>query len=273
VRSLLTATWARVAGLHRRASRHSTDLLAAGVAFYFFLGLFPALGAAVSIFGLLAGHPPAAVAPATEGPLSVLRADLRHHRERLARQPRQDLGRGAAIGFFLAVWSASKGARALTKALNAVYEREETRRYLRRRAAAVVLTLAWIALVVVAALLAAAVPPLLRALGLGEAARGAIGLLRWPTLLVLMMAALGPIYRYGPCHPRPRPGWLSTGALTAALVWGGGSWLLSMYLASLSQLDRIYGGLAAVVGLLFWLYLSAAALLLGAELNASAERP
>ena len=272
-RSLPKAVWARLTGLRRRVRRHSTGLLSAGVAFYFFLGLFPALAAAVSIFGLVAGRPPPSAEAAPEGPLSVLRAGVRHYHEQLARQPRRDLGRGAAIGIVLAVWSASKGARALTKALNEVYEREETRRYLRRRATALLLTAVWIALVVIAALLAAAVPPLLGALGLGEKARSAIGLLRWPALLVLVTAALGPVYRYGPCHPRPRPGWISGGALAAALVWGVGSWLLSVYLASLSHLDRTYGGLAAVVGLLFWLHLSAAALLLGAELNASVERP
>src|SRR5262245_35559608 len=97
----------------RRARRHTIRLLAAGVAFYGFLALFPAVGAAVSIVGLMAVEE----APSTEQTIphapSRVRAGLDHLRQQLARQPRYNLGAGAIAGVLIAVWSASRGAGAL----------------------------------------------------------------------------------------------------------------------------------------------------------------
>jgi len=170
------------------------------------------------------------------------------------------------------VWSASRGAGALMKALNEIYDLRETRGYLRSKATALVITVSAIVMVLVAVLIAAAIPKLLDPLGLDPAATRLIALLRWPVMLLVVTASLGPIYRFGPCHPEPRPPWLSPGALTAALLWYAGSLALSLYLGSLGNLDRTYGSVAATVALLLWLYLAALAVLFGAEVNAAARR-
>jgi membrane protein len=261
---------ARLFEARRRARRHTIRLLAAGVAFYAFLALFPGLGAAVSIVGLMPGHPAPPTAGAIARATSPARASLRELRRGLARQPRKHLGAGAVVGLLVSLWSASRGAAALMKALNEIYERRETRGYLRSKGIALVLTLSSVVMVVIAALVAAAIPTLLGFVGLGDRAVQLISALRWPLMLLVITAALGPVYRYGPCHPEPRPRWLSTGALTAALMWDAGSACLSLYLGSLTNLDRTYGGVAATVALLLWLYVAAIAVLFGAAVNAGA---
>jgi membrane protein len=259
----------RLRELRRRMRRHATGLLAAGVSFYLFLGLFPAVGAAVSIFGLVAGSPPPPRLGAA-APMSPARAVLREYRQNLPRQPRRQLGVGAAVGFLLTLWSASKGASGLMKALNEAHEVPETRGFLATKGIALVITLAGIVvLVLLAAVSAAAVPALLRLLGLDRGSARALILLRWPVLIVVLPLALGPIYRYGPCHRGQRPGWLSPGALAATAVWVVGSFGLSVYLGAVSGLDRTYGTVAAAVALLFWIYVAALAALVGAEINAS----
>ena len=75
------------------------------------------------------------------------------------------------------------------------------------------------------------------------------------------------LYRYGPS--RPAPGWrgVSTGAVTAIVLWLIGSALLSWYLSNFANYTATYGSLGAAIGLMTWMWMSAIIVLVGAELN------
>ena len=85
------------------------------------------------------------------------------------------------------------------------------------------------------------------------------------------MVMLAAIYRYAPSRQEPRWRWVSWGAVVATALWLVGSAAFSIYVAKFASYDKTYGSLGAVVVLLFWLYLSAFIVLLGAELNAEIE--
>jgi membrane protein len=80
------------------------------------------------------------------------------------------------------------------------------------------------------------------------------------------------LYRFAPDRANPRWRWVSPGALVALVLWLLGSVGFSWYVDNFGKYNQTYGALAAVIILLLWLYLSAFAVLLGAELDAEIER-
>jgi membrane protein len=116
-----------------------------------------------------------------------------------------------------------------------------------------------------------ALPLLLDHLFLASESKLIISLARWPLLLVLLLLALGILYRFGPSRRATRWEWLSLGTLAAALLWISGSSLLSWYLSNFGNYDATYGSLGAAIGLMMWMWMSAIIVLCGAELNAEIE--
>jgi membrane protein len=95
--------------------------------------------------------------------------------------------------------------------------------------------------------------------------------LRWPALLVAAGCGLAALYRAAPCRTEPRWRWVSWGSGFAAIAWLGGSAGFSWYARHLGGYGAAYGPLAAVISFMTWAWLSAAAVLLGALLNAESE--
>jgi membrane protein len=95
--------------------------------------------------------------------------------------------------------------------------------------------------------------------------------MRWPLLIILFLVVVAVLYRYAPDRAAARWRWVSTGALVAGVLWVGGSLLMSFYVSHFGDYNKTYGSLGAIVLLLLWLYLTALALLVGAELNAARE--
>jgi membrane protein len=94
--------------------------------------------------------------------------------------------------------------------------------------------------------------------------------LRFPVALLLLVAVLLVVYRFVPDTDRSL--WSGTlGALVAVIAWAIASLVFSFYLANFADHGLAYGSLGTTVGLLFYLYLSASAVL-GAEVNAAAFR-
>ena len=126
---------------------------------------------------------------------------------------------------------------------------------------------------VVLALAAILVPAALGAqAGPGSGADAALRLGRWPVLLAAVSTGLAVAYRHGPSRACPRWRWVSWGGALAAIVWLFGSAAFSFYVERVGGHDRVYGSLGAVVGLMTWAWLSSAAVLAGAALNAELER-
>ncbi len=118
----------------------------------------------------------------------------------------------------------------------------------------------------------AAVPVALDYLHLGRTAEWLKSAGRWPLLIIVLMAGLSALYRFGPSRDEAQWKWVSPGAIFASVTWLIGSLLFSWYVANFEDYNETYGTIGAVIGLLSWLWLSATIVLVGAELNSEAER-
>lgn len=249
-------------------------LLAAGVAFYSFLSLFPAMIASVTIYGLVAD--PATVQRQTEAISDALPADaasiITAQMEAIASQPQESLGLGLIIALALALWSASGGVGNIVTAVNIAYDEEETRGFVKRKALALAFTLGAILFVVVAVTLIAVTPLLLDALLPDSALTVLLNAARWVGLVIAVAIALAVLYRYAPDRDSPRFTWVSVGAAVATLIWVAASVGFSLYVENFGSYGKTYGALAGVAILMLWLWITAFIVLLGAEINAEAEQ-
>jgi membrane protein len=258
----------------KEAKADGVPLLAAGVAFYALLALAPALAALSSIYGLLAN--PADVGRHIGDFLAAAPTEVRDLvKEQLAAAAERERGQAVfaiVIGTLLALWSASAGVQHLIQALNTAYDEDETRGYVKTRSLALVLAIAAMAFLVVTIGVIAVVPAALAETALGEPARVAISILRWPALALAMVVALGLVYRVAPDREDPQWRWVGIGSITATVLWLVGSGLFSLYAANFGKYEDTYGALAGIVVVMLWLFLTAYVVVLGAELNAESER-
>jgi membrane protein len=266
--------WDVVMRTKAEAKTDNVPLLAAGIAFFALLALVPALVAVVSIYGLAAD--PAAIARNVGDLLGAAPREVRDLVETQLRAinegERSQAGIGVIIGIVLAVWSASSGTKHAIEAVNAAYDEPETRGFFKLRFLALVLTLGAVLFFVVAFVLIAVLPAALDQTSLADPVRTALNVARWPLLAFAVLTALGIFYRYAPDRDRPRWRWVSPGAVVASLLWLAGSAAFSFYAANFGRYNETYGSLGAVVVVMLWLFLTAYAVLLGAELNAELER-
>jgi membrane protein len=250
------------------------SIIAAGVAFYGLLAVFPGLIALVAIYGL--AFDPAQVeqqAAAIGKLLPPQAADiLLGQLHDLTTTSSTALGFGAIAGIVLALWSASAGMRTLMEALNVAYDEEESRGFVGYYGTALLLTLGAVLGLIVAIALVVALPVALQFFGLGEALKWLVAIAVWPVLLVAMLVGLAIVYRFGPSRAKPRWRWVSWGAVAATLLWIVGSVLFSVYVTQFGSYNETYGSVGAIVILLMWFLLSSYAVLIGAELNAEMER-
>ena len=257
-----------------QVAENHLSIIAAGVAFYLLLSMVPALAALVAIYGVFAD--PSAIGRQVASLGTVLPQEaltlVEEQLERLAATSTRALGVGAIVGVAVALWSATKGTKALIDSVNVAYEERETRGFVRLNLIAIGLTLALIAFVVVALSLVAIVPLVLSWVGLGEGLAWAVSLLRWPLLLLFLMASLAVLYRYAPDRDQPRWRWVSPGAIAAAVLFLLGSVAFSVYVSKSGSYDATYGSLGAIAVTMIWLFVAAFSVLLGAQLNAEAER-
>jgi len=252
----------------------NVPILAGGVAFFAFLALFPAMIAALTLYGLVSD-------PATgAGQISSLAQLLPETARPLVTDQLNSVAAGGGgalsvgliVSLLAAVWSASGGTMNLIKATNVAYDEDESRGFLKLRGIALLLTLGAVVFVLLAVALVAVVPVLFNALGLAGVGLVIAQVVRWVLLVVLVVAALAIVYRVAPDRDTPRFSWVSTGAIVATLLWVIGSVLFSLYVSNFGSYNTTYGALAGVIVLMLWLYLTCYIVLLGAEINAESEK-
>lgn len=266
--------WAILKRVWRETSTDNISIIAASVGFYALLSIFPALIALVSVYGLVAD--PATVETQLRSmsgflpPEAVsLLADWLHG---FVQRSSSEFGIGLIVSVALALWSARYATSTMMTALNIAYEETEKRNLIWFNVVALALTVVLILFAVVALLLVAVLPAVIGLLPVPEAWRSAIALVRWPLLAAMVLIALAALYRYAPSRTEARWRWVSWGAGAAMLLWILGSVAFSIYVGRFGGYDKTYGSLGAVVVLLLWFWLSAYAVLVGAELNAEIER-
>lgn len=253
----------------RELSEDNGVLAAAGVAFFGFLSLIPALAALVSILGLVTS--PEDVASRAEDLFGALPAEARNlleaQLESVAGRTGSSLSLSLVVSILLALWSASSGTGHLISAVNAAYDEDDERGFIRNRLLAIAFTLGAIVFVVFALGGLAALPAILDAVGLPSW----LQLVYWPILLAGFMVGLAVLYRYAPDRDEPEWRWVSWGAAIAVALWLVASIGLRIYAANFGNFDESYGTLGAVVVLMLWLLITALAVLVGAEINAELE--
>jgi len=266
--------WQVLKRVQTESGRDNVGLVAAGIAFYGMLAVFPAIALLITVYGLIAD--PQTVERQVAAMSGVVPdnalAILERQMSDVASATQSQLNFGLAVTAALALWSASAGVKALMTALNIAYDQEETRGFIWFNALGLLLTIGAVAAVIVTLALIVALPAIIGLLPLGGFGQWLISVVRWPILLVLVIFAMGVLYRLGPCRRAARWQWLSPGAVAATTLWIAASLLFSWYVANFGSYNETYGSLGAAVILLMWFYISAYALLLGAELNAELER-
>jgi membrane protein len=250
----------------------NVPLLAAGMAYYTFLAIFPALIAAVLLYGLFAD--PATISQQINGLGTALPAPVKDliTQQLTMASGSGKAGLGAVIAILLALFSASGGMGNLMTAINTAYDEEETRGFIKKRAVALALTLGAIVFLLLVVALVAVLPAVLGFLGTSTLVTILIQVVRWVLIVVVITSALAVLYRVAPDRDAPKMRWVSVGAGIATLLWIIASIGFSLYVSNFSSYAKTYGALAGIVILLLWLFITSYAILLGAEINAESEQ-
>lgn len=257
----------------QQISEDNLSIVAAGVAFYGFLAVVPALAALIALYGLIAD--PAQIGHHIEVLARVLPGEaLPLLQEQMARitSHGQTAGIGAVVGFALALYSCANGTKALMTGLNISYGDEEKRGFLKLTMVAFVLTIGAIVGALLAVSMVAVLPSVLKHIHITGAAETFVNLARWPLLFASFLMGLAVVYRYGPSRRDAKWRWVSPGALIATSLWLVASGAFSFYVSKFASYDKTYGPLGSVVVFMMWLYLSAFVVLIGAEFNSELER-
>ena len=266
--------WVLVERSVRSFARHDMTVYATALAYRGLFALFPFTLFLVAVIGFLRVD---AVLGwlAEQGPPGI-RGNVPQPVASLLEQAfGQDHGWLFLVGIALAFWSVSMCALFLTKALNAVFEVQETRPAWKRIASSLTfapsLALAAVTAVTLMLVTSRAAAWLAGWVGLDEAFVRLWTLLRWPTALLLLALVVAAIYRYAPDEDLTFRSVLP-GAVVAVLSWALASLAFSFLLTVFPFHGVAYGSLGTAISLLFYLYFSAAVLLFGAELNAELLR-
>lgn len=267
-------SWLRVFGrVAKSVPERNLGLVSAGVAFFAFLSIFPALAAALTFWAMFAEP---ALLQSGVGTLSEVVPDdaaslVTLRLEEMAKASQDDIGLAAIFSLLFALFWARMGIAALMGGLNAVYLERPPRNPLRVMVRAIVFTIVLIVMGLAAVAAALIVPAALEFLPMTDEDASMVWLLQWGLSTTILFLGLSAIYRYGPNRTQARLGWVFPGAFLAILLWLGASIAMSFYISKVAYLNELYGSVGAVMALMLWLFVGALSVLLGASLNAELE--
>src|SRR5215510_1916825 len=275
VRAKARRAWLEILRLlYSAIGQHRVVSIAAGVAFFILLAIFPAIAALVSVYGIFAD-------PATIGThvneLSSLLPDgaiqiIGDELGRVASGGKSTLGATFLFTLGLSLWSADAGMKALFDALNIVYDVKERRGLIELNAVSLAFTAGALLVLLLALGAIVVLPAVMNYLGLESIGGTIIMMARWPALYMLVVLALAFIYRFGPAREHAQWHWITWGSALAALAWIVASVLFSWYAANFGSYNKTYGSLGAAVGFMTWIWISNMVILGGAEIDAVLER-
>ncbi|QXH57974.1 YihY/virulence factor BrkB family protein [Pseudomonas maumuensis] len=189
-------------------------------------------------------------------------------------QLQQSKGGLLSVGIVIALWTASAGVRLMMSAMNAAYDVPEGRPVWKRIPLSVIYTVGIAGMLLAAAALMVLGPQVMEwiasQVGLEEAVVIVWTILRWPAIIILMMVAVALIYYVMP-DVKQKFRFITPGSVLAVVVWIVASLGFAYYVKTFADYNAMYGSIGAIIVLLLYFYISAAVLLLGAEMNAVIE--
>ena len=251
--------------------------LAAALTYYGVLSLFPALLALVSLLGIFgqAEKTTAAMLEIVQGIAPGAALDV-------IKQPIEELASSSTAGFTLiigiltALWSASGYVGAFGRAMNRIYEVDEGRPFIKLRGAMLAVTLTTVIIVALTAAMLVLSGPVAEAvgnaIGLGGVFLTAWNILKWPVVVLLVIAVIAILYYATPNVKQPKFRWMSLGSFIALMIFVLASLGFGFYVANFGSYNKTYGAIGGVIVMLLWLWILNMSLLFGAEFDAEMER-
>ena len=247
--------------------------LAAQLAYYFFLALFPALLFLVAIVSFL---PVAGLLDAITGNLARVAPSevLSIIQDQILKIAHEKNGGLLTLGMLGAIWSTSSGVDAIISTLNQAYDIQEARPWWKVKLIALGLSVALAAFIVISFALVLVGPSLAEKVAewahVGPAFTLGWTILQWPVIFALVTLGVAMIYYYAPDAVQEWM-WITPGSLFATTLWLAISLVFKFYVSHFTSYNATYGAIGGVIVLMLWFYLSALAVLVGAELNAEIE--
>jgi membrane protein len=261
----------------KSARRNNVTNLAQAVAYCAFLAIPSALLVGLGLFSLLAG--PGTVNSLLDRLSAVLPSSVIDLLDQSLTRTTQAHSGGIVmivVGVVLALWALTGAMQTVMWAMNMAYQRDETRNFVKKRLVAVAMIIAIVVAFALVFCLLVLGPHMTTwigsAIGNTTVVTWAWWIGQWPILIIGLLSAFAIVLYLAPNVSPPTWQFISPGAVFAVIIWLIASALFALYTSQFSSYNKTWGSLSAVIVMLTWLWLSALALLLGAEINAEAER-
>lgn len=270
----LRGWWDITRRIVKQMSRDNLSLVAAGVAFYALLAIFPAIAALVSVYAYFTSPNDISVylsqfmALLPQSTQEIILSQV----SSLAQKSQTSLSLSALGTLLLTIWSSSKGSQALITACNISYHEYEKRSFLKAQLVRLLFSVGAIVVAVIALVIIGILPLALNLLGIKESIDFLIMIISWPLLALTFNFALLILYRYAPHRKAAKWRWVTVGSFTATVLWIVASFGFSFYVSHFASYNETYGSLGGVVIMLMWLFISAYIIILGATINAALEQ-
>jgi len=233
--------WAIIKRTWREIHDDHVAIVAAGVAFFTLLAIFPLITACLSLYGLFAD--PSQIEGLLYSVNSVLPKEawdiLNGQITSVITAPNAGLGLGIAIGLLIALWSAGAGIRAIMRAMNIAYGEKETRNMATFYALASSMTLAVIIFVWVSLAVIIGVPAFLALMKLEGLTVGFSRTLPWLLLILVFAFSSGVLYRFGPSRRPAKKRWVMPGIIFTTVTWLVQSFAFSKFIAAFGNYNAV----------------------------------
>ena len=257
----------------KEAKSDRLSMVSAAMAYYALFAFVPAISSIVLIYtwvsdpAEISSH----ISKVSQFIPEEIQTMLNEQLKGLASKAPTTLGLSAISALLIALWSASKGSKAIIEALNIIYDEEDKRGFFKLNFLALGMTFLGAVLGVLALSVVVVVPAIINLFNFGGTTEIIATSASWIVLLTLFTFYLSFTYRFAPNREKAKWKWVSWGAVIAAVLFALASALFSWYAKEFGNFNKTYGSLGAIIVLMMWFYISSFVVLLGGEINAELE--